>query len=206
MERKMSYKIGALEIVEHVQEIISNTENEGITNVDVSKLKSFFSGLEKRIKEGYPDEDEASYEKLKLEWERNLKQWEAEVSWIQTGYKERLRSTVELAQLTLKSSILINGGAAIATLALLGQIWSPYQPENLLLQLASGTKYFAYGVLLAAISIPFAYLCEGAGISETKKGNNWSLFFWIIAVLLIVFSYINFGCGINSIYDAFIVG
>ena len=69
----------------------------------------------------------------------------------QTLYIENLRMANEYRQSALKSAMLINGGAAVALLALAGSISS--ESVSGLIDLVEVIYYFTFGVLFAALGI-----------------------------------------------------
>jgi hypothetical protein len=84
-------------------------------------------------------------------------------------------SAVESANLTLRTLVLINGGAAIAVLTFLGGLASKDKVDFGQVGIVAGTiKWFAFGVAFAVFSMAIAYLTNyaTAGIASSMV-NNW---------------------------------
>lgn len=105
---------------------------------------------------------------------------------------EHFRSVISMAELALKSAILINGGACIALLTFIG---NSTRSENILI--VGGLFAFAAGVFLGALATFLAYLTQNEfmrQINDNEEHNEgeWRKV-WAIRV-----------CG--SSYGAFLLG
>ena len=113
-------------------------------------------------------------------------------------------AVISLAQTALKSSILINGGAAIAILALMGNTWSE---NSITADLAESLLFFSIGVLLAVISSGAAYLSQILFLrvfgeeDKTTEGRGKKL--QLISIILVIVSYILFTFGALEARSAF---
>lgn len=132
-------------------------------------------------------------ENQKLAQERNIAEYNAE---IQLGL-----SIITLGQNALKSAILINGGAAVALLAFIGNIWGQGASKENIALLAIAMRCFSLGVLTAAMGSGATYCCQH--LYHYRK-NKIGLFFQAFAVCLVIASYYYFYNGSNSAYDAFL--
>jgi hypothetical protein len=85
------------------------------------------------------------------------------------------KSTVETSNLTLRTLVLINGGAAIAVLTFLGGVASKDKVEFAQVGLVADTiKWFAIGVALAVFGMALAYLTHFAtAVIASSRVNNW---------------------------------
>ena len=70
------------------------------------------------------------------------------------------RSVIELATISLKAVLLVNGGAAIALLAFLGNIASTQPRSSLVSILAFALLCFTIGVLVGLIGMGISYLTQ----------------------------------------------
>jgi hypothetical protein len=68
--------------------------------------------------------------------EANLAQFKAQNTTNLTGWVENFRSVISYGQLAIKSAMLENGGAAVAVLAFIGNLWSKGFPQQQLGPLA----------------------------------------------------------------------
>ncbi len=110
-------------------------------------------------------------------------------------------AVISFAQTALKIPILINGGAAIAILALMGNTWSE---SSITTDLAGSLLLFSIGVFMAAISTGVLYLTQylflaSEKIEDFKKAQKLQL----TAIILVIISYILFMFGAWWAYDTF---
>jgi hypothetical protein len=85
------------------------------------------------------------------------------------------KSTIDTSSLTLRTLVIINGGAAIAVLTFLGGIASKDKVDFGQVGLVAGTiKWFAFGVALSVFGMALAYLTNYAiaGVANSLL-NNW---------------------------------
>lgn len=121
-----------------------------------------------------------------------------------SGKLEEFNAVISLAQTALKIPILINGGAAIAILALVSNTW---KENSLTAGLALSLLFFSIGVLVAAIGSGAAYLaqliflrvCGPEDKATESKAKKWQL----AAIICVVISYILFMLGAWWSYSAF---
>ncbi len=108
-------------------------------------------------------------------------------------------AVISFAQTALKIPILINGGAAIAILALVSNTWSE---NSITTDLAGSLLYFSIGVLMAAIGSGSAYIAQLLFLrvcGQEDRANKWQL----TAIICIIISYILFMFGAWWAYDTF---
>ena len=121
----------------------------------------------------------------------------------QDGNLEMFRSVIETAKVALSTSILVNGGATVALLALVGTIvgkgpaGSSIAPPSLVYALIS----FAAGVLLGAVATGSTYCSQYCYFQEYKRS---AATFRILTIILVLSSYAAFLSGVVSAYHAFI--
>ncbi len=118
------------------------------------------------------------------------------------------RSVMTTAAMALKSAILINGGAAIATLAFIGNILKETSKNINVPTLSYALNLFAYGTLAAVIATGFTYFSEACIDASLSDDNKKDYFYggatkssWA-AVIFVVVSYIFFFSGIHKASDA----
>lgn len=104
---------------------------------------------------------------------------------------EQFKSVISMAELSLKSSIVINGGAAVAILTFVGN--SKIVDKS---QLVFGLLSFSLGVFLASVATLFGYLAQNNYLeSQEKKGDKYR----DCAILICGVSYLFFFIGIVSV-------
>ncbi|MFC7700910.1 hypothetical protein ACFQX9_30040 [Bradyrhizobium sp. GCM10028915] len=85
------------------------------------------------------------------------------------------KETVSASNLTLRTLVIINGGAAIGVLTFLGGVASKINLDFAHVGVVAGSiKWFAFGVALAVSGMALAYLAHFtmAGIASSKS-KNW---------------------------------
>jgi hypothetical protein len=85
------------------------------------------------------------------------------------------KATVETANLTLRTLVVVDGGAAIAVLAFLGGVAAKEKVDFAQVGLVAGTiKWFAFGVALAVFGIALSYLTNLATVEiASSQINSW---------------------------------
>lgn len=118
-------------------------------------------------------------------------------------------AVISFARTALKIPILINGGAAIAILALIGNTWgknigNTWGKNSITTDLAGSLLFFSIGVFVAAVSTGVSYLtqflfqmCEKE--NDFRKARKLQL----TAIILVIISYILFMVGAWWAYDTF---
>ncbi len=106
------------------------------------------------------------------------------------------RSVIETGQAVLKTTILINGGGALAVFVFLGHIYThPYQVIGL--GLTNSFSYFIFGVLAGAIAFGTTFLAQFSLVCGRKRIGN---FINIISIILVLTSLILFFFGCRETY------
>lgn len=106
---------------------------------------------------------------------------------------------IEISQYVFKTIIMINGGATIALLAFIGNIWNKDGAYQLMPSLAISMASFASAVLCGALGTGVIYICN----MHYAKGLNFVAgAFRAVAIILAIGSYVLFGCGIYYTYQA----
>lgn len=129
-------------------------------------------------------------------------------NWIETnkrdhdGQLEMFRSVITSGQAAIKSSFLLNGGAAVAMLAFIGHL-AQFKAEKVS-AFSACLLPFAYGVLAIALTSGLTYLSQWlyAGTNSTAQRVG----FWlnILCILLGCSSYGFFSWGLFDTYRSFI--
>lgn len=115
---------------------------------------------------------------------------------------EMFRSVITAGRGAIKSSFLLNGGAAVAVLAFIGHLAQFNAPKVPVF--ASCLLPFAYGVLAIAITSGFTYLSQWLFASPSDKARKVGFVFNVICIVLGTASYALFTWGLISTYCAFV--
>ncbi len=160
------------EAIQEVRKSLDNTKQAGETSVSIEAMDNFMAQLEKRA--------EQAGEFNKLEHERLLKEFEVNnarniaASQNMTSHSiEMFKSVITAGQAALKSSMIINGGAAAALLAFTGRIWTEGSTKLVTNTLSLSILLFCIGVLLAAFATGTTYLSQFSYASEWRKTGSF---------------------------------
>ncbi|WP_417826752.1 hypothetical protein [Thalassospira povalilytica] len=130
-------------------------------------------------------------------------------------YKDELvqeaKAAADIAAVALRSSIVLNGASAAATLAFIGRIWASSSSSIVISELTDVLSTFLVATLLAAVSTVFAY---GRMYFGTVNWDTWKRdqddnkfafqaanFCQLIAVFLVLQSYVLFTAGVVLAVD-----
>jgi len=136
---------------------LKKAEADGLTSVQTETLHSVFNDLEKHLsidsgRQTHPLE----LEKFRSDLAGSLAYQEHVHSWNLESFKQ----VIALGQSTLKSIMLINGGAAVALLAFLGNLLSKSSSSVGLLPFAGSMRIFVMGVFLSAVAYALTYFSQ----------------------------------------------
>jgi hypothetical protein len=81
---------------------------------------------------------------------------------------EQFRSVIQMASMSLRTAILINGGAAIAILTFLGNSQQPYCAAYLVASL----QVFAIGVAAAAFATVLGYFAQNRHLTSIQNDET----------------------------------
>lgn len=153
----------AQRFIEMHRTALRQAEAEGLTSVPTSTLHLVFDDFEKHVVAGNGAPNTLELEKFRSDLAGSLAYQEHVHNWSLESFKQ----VIALGQSTLKAIMLINGGAAVALLAFLGNILSKSHPIVGLHPFASSMLTFVLGVLLSAVAYALTYLSQ-LGYSGTK--------------------------------------
>ena len=129
-------------------------------------------------------------------------------NWIETnkrdheGRLEMFRSVITSGQAAIKSSFLLNGGAAVAMLAFIGHL-AQFKPEKVS-AFSACLLPFAYGVLAIAVTSGLTYLSQWFYSSTHSLALRVGFWLNILCILLGFSSYGFFARGLFDTYRSFI--
>jgi hypothetical protein len=124
--------------------------------------------------------------------EKHIQQMVAEFEAKAESQLEMFRSVIGTGQSTLKSSLLLNGGAAIAVLGFIGQIAAHAENLSLIGRLAFPLLGFVLGTLLSALAHGAVYFAQKTYFQGSNAaGDQWNS----IAITLLCSSFAFFALG-----------
>ena len=112
----------AKELLEIMRQNINKAKEQGLESIPMQNMEGWFLALKKMVNESPP----GGLTPVQLEKYRGeMSAWLEGIKGQEAGKVEMLKATMEYGGAAIKSSLLINGGAAIALLAFIGKIWGP---------------------------------------------------------------------------------
>lgn len=115
---------------------------------------------------------------------------------------EMFRSVISSGQGAIKSSFLLNGGAAVALLAFISHL-AQFSPAKVAM-FAPCLLPFSLGVMAVAVTSGFTYLSQWLYSSPDASARKAGFVFNILCVLLGLGSYALFAWGLFSTYRQFL--
>lgn len=179
----------AKEIIRKLTNDVTVVENNGGTSVNIAALKTYLAELEKSAT--------TSIEFTKLSHDSKLTEYKAQ----RESDLEMFRSVIQAGILALRTPILINGGAAVALLAFIGNIWTKSQSASVAGSLTSAMLFFVIGVLCGGLATAGTYFSQ---FCYRHRYNKTAVTFHSFTVLTAVGAYVLFGFGAYSSYAAFV--
>jgi hypothetical protein len=156
---------------------------------------SHFEQLAAEIESSIADEHRtARLEKYRSE----LASWEAEVKYSLDWKLESFRTTMAFAQGAIKSGMLVNGAAAVALLAYLGNIKAQGDATS---PFVAALGFFSSGVVAAALTFACSYLSQLFYTPGDKDATAKRWHYSALSLLLLSFAF--FSGGAVSSYFAF---
>ena len=191
----------AQQLIEAHRTALKEAETSGLTAVQTSTLHSIFDDLEAKLTSEQNQPHPLELEKFRSDLAGSLAYQEHVHSWSLEGFKQ----VIALGQSTLKSLMLINGGAAVALLAFLGNLVTRSDPSANIVAFADSMRMFVIGVFLAAVAYATTYFSQLFYAGAKKWQRRTGLVFHVLTTLVGTASLIAFLWGALVAYDAFIV-
>ena len=141
-------------------------------------------------------------------------QWTSESDKSIAAYNARCASSLEMfksviayGQMALKGAMWINGGAAVAILALIGNLWGKVSDPLAIFYLVNSVTMFASGVLVAGLAIGITYITQCGYAAEDSKPQYkpWARIAHGFSIFFALSSFVLFAIGIYQANEAFII-
>ncbi|WP_428398678.1 hypothetical protein [Marinobacter salarius] len=181
----------ASEVLKEIRHALSQTKEQGHSTVSIEAMENYLKAFDKDVENDtyYKSlNQEAELAKFNAANDRNIAYANN-----QTAHSLAMfRSVITTGQSALRSSMVVNGGAAVALLAFTGKIWETQTSEVVAGSLTTSIFIFCLGVLCAALAAGTTYLSQLAFSSDWEKVGHSINCFNIVVVLS---SYGLFGFG-----------
>jgi hypothetical protein len=194
------------EVIQAFKSAINATKEAGIKVISIDDLEEYSSRLEEDVLK--TPEGASAGEAAMEAYKADLNSWLSSRQQAHENSLEMLRATITTGQMALKSSLLINGGASVAMLAFIGNLWSKEQALSCLLeQLGLSLAFFVFGVLSAAVASGFTYFSQAGYAGEFGKfSNKFGVLAHIVTVMCVLTAYVLFANGAYLAYASIING
>lgn len=180
------------EVIEALQGAIASTKQSGVKQVSVADLEAFSARLAETV--ARTPADVAAGEAAMEAYRADLSAWVSSRQQNHEHNLEMLRATITTGQSALKSALLINGGAAVALLAFIGNVWSSANTSRVLPEISTALLLYVFGVLAAAIAAGATYFSQAGYGEEFGKASIYvGRIGHVLAVLGVLTSYALFG-------------
>lgn len=190
----------AQQLIQAYRTELKKAEAAGLTAIQTSTLHSIFDDLEKRLSAGLAQPHPLEIEKFRSDLAGSLAYQEHAHNWSLEGF----RQVIALGQSTLKSMMLINGGAAVALLAFLGNLITRSGYSANVHTFADSMGMFVFGVFLAAVAFATSYLSQFFYAGEKVWQRRTGVAFHVVTSLVGVGSLATFLWGAQAAYKGFI--
>lgn len=191
-------------MVNDLRRALGDVKTQGQTTVPVSGLEAYLAEMEKIATANDTAQIEAAQrEQAGRQLAHDFEVWKVNAPLQNAANLEMFKSVIEAGQTALKSAILINGGAAAALLAFLGNLLTKEAPTGINFPIATishAMLIFVIGVGLAGLASGFRYLTQWIGSRGHRKTG---LAFNIAAIVCGLASFFLFFWGGVEAYLAF---
>jgi len=192
--------VSASRLIEAHRTALKEAEASGLTMIQTSTLHSIFDDLEKQLSSGFGQPQPLELEKFRSDLAGSLAYQEHVHNWSLEGFKQ----IIALGQSTLKSMMLINGGAAVALLAFLGNLITRTGSSANVVAFAGSMRLFVIGVFLAAVAYATTYFSQLFYDGEKVWQQRTGLILHVITSLIGAASLAAFLWGAHAAYNGFL--
>lgn len=182
------------EFAKQMRETIEGIKANGTAAIYCNNLIAYLREVEASPT---PDLSTVEIEKYRAD----LQNWVEANKYKHESNLEMFRSVITAGQSAIKSSFLLNGGAAVALLAFLGHLatTSPAKVSGF----AACLLPFSFGVLAIAVVSGFTYLSQWLYASQDACAQKAGFAFNMMCIALGLASYGCFGWGLFETYCRF---
>ena len=189
-------RMNAKDLIQLIRYDIERTKSGGGTSLPIANLETLLSAAEKEVEGGSGFMATAVIKHAELVHQSDLASYSAQSA---SGL-ELFKSVIEMAKTTVTSLILINGGSAVALLALIGHLASGGNSPTPISSFAKPLLYFVIGVFAAAFFGGLIFLTQKLYSERWTRCANVAS--WI-AALVGLGSFAAFGAGSYFGYKVF---
>ena len=182
------------ELLESMRQEVARVKATGQQGVTLDDLDNYFSRFQQCTSAG--SSDQLTVAPQKAQYEMAL----AHYNWQKDSSLEMFRSVINAGQSALKAAMLMNGGAAVALLALLGHAASDASTKSLVAKLASPLFLFVLGVLSSCVATGVNYVTQSLHSRRNTKIAHTTN---VVGMLLVAAAYSVFAYASYVAYQVF---
>ncbi|SRR5579885_269047 len=175
----------ATDIIKNLRDALNEIARKGRHFVHIPALNSYLDALERGV--GNSGEPRRLQQESNFEWDKIARAAE----------RETFRSVIQAGQTALRTVILINGGAAVALMIFLGNIWADTEPPAHIL---NSLLAFSAGVLWGGLATGTTYLSRTLFASRLRF---MGYVFNVLTMMLVIAAYLGFAWGAYNAYLSF---
>lgn len=184
----------AQEFASQLKETIQGIKNNGTATIYCDNLIAYLDEVSKSPSQS---PTEVELERYKADLQLHIEQNKN----CHASQLEMFKSVISPGQNAMRSSFLMNGGAAVALLAFIGHL-AAIKPQSVAL-FAAVLMPFVLGVLAMTMTSGFTYLSQWLYGSPNTKAQKWGFKLNIACITFGIFSYSFFMWGMCRAYFAF---
>lgn len=195
----------ATELITDLRAVLGDVQANGQSTIPIAGLEKYLAKMEEMANATDAAMVEAT-ERASAKSQFKLEVWKVQAALHSAFTIEMSKSTNEAGQTALKAATLINGGAAAALLAFLGNLLTKQPPVGIHFPIAAisyAMLIFVIGLGLSVLAAGFRYFNALLGAMNQPKFANTAN---VISILLGLASLAAFFCGGVKSYMAIRAG
>lgn len=157
------------ELLYQIKKDVNDAKNNGSEIIPVDNLLNYLSGFDVNVN--------AQLNEINLEGYKHQNSTQLEIMKIENNFQiESFKAAINIGANACKTFLIMNGGAAIALLAFLGNIWNKSSSTEAASAVAAALFLFCGGVVLAGLCSGLSYFSQclfAASNLGTQKGYLW---------------------------------
>lgn len=189
------------ELLEKIKADVNDAKLKGNESIQLDNLLAYLSDIvldNEKVQEG-----------IRLEGVKHQNSTELEILKINNSFQiESFKAAINIGANACRTFLIMNGGAAIALLAFLGNIWNKESSVDAAFAIATALSLFCMGVVFAGLCSGLSYFSQCLFASSelgARKLLSWSgHFINTLACLCGAGSIYLFGYGSYSAYQSMI--
>ncbi len=176
------------DLINDLRTALGDVKARGNTTIPLSGLETYLSEMEK-----IHNEDDSlvkqntQREEAIQQFEYDMEVWKVKAPLENAAALKMFDSVIEAGQTAIKSATLINGGAAVALLAFLGNLLTKEPPLNVIFpiqELSLSMLIFFLGVGFSGSATAARYFSQAAYSDEKESCANF--FRWVAIILALL--------------------